>query len=337
MVSLTEASKYPFTITASEKMKEFQVSLDMLEKEHRTVLDRAVERIKESIMSGTIRNSAKTAKDELLSFSVAFMLVEYIDDIYLKRRWAFAEADRAHTIMAKDVKDNIYVLATDQFKWNMKKEQVEYDGTIYDYQIYFTDYLRNSVAFNEPKWKLVNRVMNNGFLALSHGETVRLLRTEVYELLMGRLIVERSYAIPRFLQGEAMALERYLLDNKPEYTDELPLNMEAIPPCIAKILRRLQRSFNLSHTERFALTSFLLKIGMNVKTVIQLYNVSPDFKEDLTSYQVKQIKERDYTPPACASMKTNRLCEDDGTVYCKKAKHPLSHYAMKNFTLEKKK
>jgi len=337
MVSLIEAAKYPFTVAASEKMKEFAISLDMLKEEYRPVLDRAIGRIIESIDKGTIEDSTKTARDELLSFSVAFMLVEYIDDLYLKRRWSHSESFRAYQLMLKDVPDNIYILATEQFKWNMKTEPVEIDDIIYDYKIYFTDYLRNSTHFNEPKWKLVNRVMVDGYLPLSHSETARLLQIEIRELLMGILIVERSYAIPRFIQVEALGLQRILLDKKPEFDEDIPVNMEALPPCIAKMIRRLKASFNLSHAERFALTSFLLKMGMDTNTVIGMYNISPDFKEDLTRYQVEQIKSRDYTPPSCKSLKTSRLCEDDDTVYCKKSKHPLSYYAMKNFTLEKKK
>jgi DNA primase large subunit len=94
---------------------------------------------------------------------------------------------------------------------------------------------------------------------------------------------------------------------------------------------------NLSHTMRFAMTSFLLNIGMTTEKVTEIFRASPDFKEQATSYQISHINGASgttYTCPACATMATNGNCQ--GKILCKKIEHPLVYYRRKVWVENKK-
>ena len=107
------------------------------------------------------------------------------------------------------------------------------------------------------------------------------------------------------------------------------LDISRIPPCIAFILAMTRAGQNVSHIARFAMTSFLVNIGMKVDAVLELFRTSPDFREDLARYQVEhiagEISGTEYSPLSCDSMQTHGICYRKDAL-CGKIKHPLSYY-----------
>jgi DNA primase large subunit len=84
--------------------------------------------------------------------------------------------------------------------------------------------------------------------------------------------------------------------------------------------------------------SFLHAIGMDSEEIMKLFSAAPDFREDMTRYQVEHITGKtsgtEYSPPGCQAMKTYSICynEDD---WCRRERpdgsgryvnHPLSYY-----------
>jgi DNA primase large subunit len=105
---------------------------------------------------------------------------------------------------------------------------------------------------------------------------------------------------------------------------------DCFPPCISAAIADVQANVNLSHTMRFAMTSFMLNIGTTTEKVIEIFRASPDFKEQATDYQISHINGasgKTYTCPSCATMVTNDNCP--GKVLCKKIEHPLVYYRRK--------
>jgi DNA primase large subunit len=88
---------------------------------------------------------------------------------------------------------------------------------------------------------------------------------------------------------------------------------------------------------RFALTSFLLNIGMNVEGIIGLFRVSPDFDEERTRYQVMHIQGATgtvYKSPSCDTMVTYGNCVGKEHL-CERISHPLGYYRKKAWILSK--
>jgi len=106
---------------------------------------------------------------------------------------------------------------------------------------------------------------------------------------------------------------------------------DAFPPCIREMLSQVANGTNLAHTARFALTTFLLAVGMSVDEVVGVFNTSPDFDEERTRYQVDHISGKggtSYRPPSCATMATYGNCPGEDRL-CKWVNHPLSYYERK--------
>ena len=85
--------------------------------------------------------------------------------------------------------------------------------------------------------------------------------------------------------------------------------------------------------ERFALTSFLVNVGMPLESMVDLYVSVTDFDESMTRYQIEHIagqrgNKTRYTPPLCDTLRTHGICRDRDDI-CERVKHPLSYYRIK--------
>ncbi|TET27756.1 MAG: DNA primase regulatory subunit PriL, partial [Candidatus Bathyarchaeum sp.] len=92
-----------------------------------------------------------------------------------------------------------------------------------------------------------------------------------------------------------------------------------------------------SHIGRFALTSFMLSIGMTVEDVFKFFRSVSDFNERMTRYQVEHIagtrgSGTKYTPPNCATLRTHGICISPEPE-CRGAVNPLVCYKRKLQTL----
>jgi DNA primase large subunit len=108
---------------------------------------------------------------------------------------------------------------------------------------------------------------------------------------------------------------------------------DAFPPCMKDLLSELQRGLNLPHTARFALTSFLANLGYDKDKIMELYRMAPDFREELTRYQVEHITGAggtEYTSPSCKTMTTYGNCYGKDKL-CEYVSHPLTYYRKASF------
>jgi DNA primase large subunit len=318
-------SDYPFTEEAAEHVRRAGYSLEgLLDKSSfRTVRNRAAERVL-GALSGEI--SDRTAgKDteilaELLSYPLARIIVSCLGDPILIRRYALAEAKLAYRRMKNDA-DGLLSLAEDL--------GIHHSSMSDPLRIHFSEYIRASHRMRDPKWKLVNRDLNDGYLTVTREELMRLMEEMVRDRVLKGLPLDvdpeicerlREYIKPIGSELEALSARRK--------ADLGQVEEGAFPPCIKRMMSQVAAGTNLAHSARFALTSFLLQINMQVDDVIALFNTSPDFDEEQTRYQVEHIAGASgtrYKPPSCATMTTYGNCpgEDD---LCKRIRHPMSYY-----------
>jgi DNA primase large subunit len=221
----------------------------------------------------------------------------------------------------------------------------------YNLAISVLDYLRYTynLKFNE-EWKLYNRLVRNGYVVLSNSEIARLFQ----ERYRARIIETTSHIENSgFEEIEKIVneiLEKYgkrflskfsANEGASQASGKLEFNPEAFPPCIKAMYQRLLAGENLSHHERFNLAAFLLRIGLSVDEVLQIFAHSPDFNEKIARYQIEHIaglrgSGKKYMPASCRTMKMLGLCrapEDDEL--CKRVKNPLVYYRIKLKMLKK--
>lgn len=331
-----EFADFPFVTGASKYVENLDFRLDELfhDKVFGQVRERGKERVLEAIKGEITWNQVPDrtgAEKELLSYPVARILVSCLDDKFLVRRYALAEA--------KSSRDKVNKLREDQFKELISDLNITARINDRSVVVHFSDYIRYSV--NEPKWKMVNRKMDSGWVHLTKDELTRIIE----EAVRKRIELSLPLDVP---PGICTALESYLVDirealssrrsefNIEEFKEIIP---EGFPPCIAHALSNVQSGINLTHSMRFAFTSFLLNINMDIEGIIDLFRVSPDFDEERTRYQVMHIHGSSgttYKAPSCSTMVTYGNCYGRDSL-CDRISHPLNYYKRKVWLSQKQK
>jgi DNA primase large subunit len=330
----SELAKYPFLKQNTEYIKQLNVKIDDLANpELERVLERAEERVIDAVLYALVGRRDRNDEIEILSFPAAVMLAAATKNSFIKKRYALAEAKRIYEDLKEEKREQILEIARD-LGWKLTPDQRGRSSL--EFAVDFGHYLRSTAHVRGKKWKLVNRVLSNGTVYLSRNETSRLLSEEAR-----RRIEERSEAkeLPDFPQKIMNAAERIakLSAEKIGKTEmeEFPEVMvqTAFPPCIAALYLAFSSGRHISHIGRFALTSFLINIGMPTENVIELFKNISDFNEKLTRYQVEHIagetgSRTRYIPPRCDTLKTHGICTNPDQL-CRTVRHPLAYYRIR--------
>lgn len=339
---------YPFLSAASSYVEESGVTLEDLISS--AVFERArlrgKERIIEAIKDGEVRKSViisnAQAEMELLSYPFARILVSCIGDEYLVRRYALSEAKAAHeellasTGSSSDA-DIIYGMS-EEFGIRVDFLRLPHEHAQEQVQMPFVDYLRFTSNLRDKRWKLVNRGLEKGRVKLVKSEFVRIIQEAIYERIKKDLPLDVPADICEAISGYTGDIKKELEEKRKKFGDagfesrSVVKDPSCFPPCISYILSNLKEGVNVPHSARFAVTAFLLNLGLTEDEIIEIYKNSPDFDEDRTRYQVEHIAGFKgtvrYTAPSCGTMRTYGNCvENDAT--CEKVSHPLSYYKQK--------
>lgn len=331
-----DSAKYPFIPEAARYVKNLDIKIDELASpEYNRILDRAEERIEEAIMNATVERSLREHSIEIPSFPIAIMMVAAIEESFIKKRYALAEAKGAHSQLEEEETEKLLEIAKN-FKWKIKSTEKtnKYEKT-YDFTLHFTDFLKNSTNFHETEWKLVNKPISNGIVYIKKKDATRLLQEEIRKHIEEKLNVKVG-SLPQNIMNRIERLKQLLAEKKGKVRlEEFPKRVviAAFPPCIKELYDTTASGHHISHIGRFALTSFLVNIGMTPENVIDLFRSLSDFNERMTRYQVEHIAgERGtrtkYVPPRCDTLRTHGICHSTEEI-CKRMRHPLTYYRRK--------
>jgi len=268
------------------------------------------------------------------------MIVVALANPYLKKRYALAEAKGVYHQLAEEDEEKIIEIAKN-FDWNITRLEDDTRMKIYDFSLHFTDFLKNAAAFHDAKWKLVNRVMLQGNVHLTKSEASRLLQEEVQRYIEGKLNAKISVLPPDIIERIEQLKQLFIKKRGEIQAEEIPQTMvtAAFPPCIKELYNTIKSGRNLSHIGRFALTSFLINVGMTVENVVDLFRSFSDFDERMTRYQVEHIagekgSRTKYIPPRCDTLRTHGVCVGTDET-CKRIRHPLGFYRRKLRSVKK--
>jgi DNA primase large subunit len=334
-----ELAYYPFISEASTHVENMGVSLENLlnSRAFRTARNRGIERVKEAL-EGEIRKPPVYGEaqilSELLSYPFARMLVACVDDQLFTRRYALAEA-KAASILLKNENPSFLLEFGEDFGISASFRDTYFS-------MHFTDYIRFSKFLKDPAWKLTNRQFRTGKVRITREEFARLLEEAIRER------IEHSFPIPEIPREVSSFCAPYVAEIKDQFeiqkkkfgaTDFGSVEPELFPPCISHALANVHGGVNLAHSMRFAMTSFLLSVGMSVDEILNLFNISPDFDAEKTLYQIEHIAGATgnvYKPPACDTMRTYGNCIGKDR-FCEKINHPLGYYERRIYFKNKEK
>lgn len=337
LTSKNDLAKYPFSHEARRYVETLNIKVGELDREeYSPILDRAERRVEESLLYGSVNHQWVNSDVEIISFPVSIFLVISIQDAFLNRRYSLGEARRAYNILRSERKEKILEIACGNFDWNLRSTLDNIDAQTFDFTLSFNHFLRNSIAFQDMKWKLVNRIMMGGKIYIHREEVARLLQEEVHSQLFEHLSESTQIELPKSLEQRTERL-RELLERRRETirSYEMPKEMieSAFPPCIKILYENASSGKHLSHLGRFTLTTFLLSVGLTSEKIIGIFSESSDFDEKMTAYQVEHIAGKrgsgtKYSPPNCSTLTTHGLCYNPDEI-CNSIRHPLSYYRQK--------
>jgi DNA primase large subunit len=317
-------AKYPFIQEALAYVREKGYSIEEIVSRpaYARVRARGKKRVLDALaMSDSSDDMPLQPEEELLSYPVARMLVSMMQDPYLVKRYAVWEAKRASFFLENEKNDALLAVGR-EFTLPASVE-----GRFFI--LHFTDYLRYSAQMRSPDWKLISREVVRGMVRIEKAEYARLVEEAVREKVQTSVSpVPAPLAEPLKPYAEEIKTSLNKLKGTMSPGVGGDVSRDAFPPCMKYLLSDLQKGVNLPHTGRFALTSFLANIGYDKDKIMELYRMAPDFREDLTRYQVEHITGAagtEYTSPSCKTMTTYGNCFGrDGL--CEYVSHPLTYY-----------
>jgi DNA primase large subunit len=341
--SAKELSHFPFLKKAQDRIKDVFPPLDVLLREERgrIIIDLAIKRISQALSAKRtfIAHFQQRDEDEIAAFVLSRIIVSCIQDKQLFERLSRYEAERAYYFLISELgteegekgwNENT-LLDEDGYSPITKYLAAEFRINITEARMPLVDYVEIAAPLHDERFKLVNRRVYRGFVEIKKEERYELLRERI------RVILRRDlpYKIPKSLCEQLAPVAEPI---KKVYQEKMlqqfgTIEESAFPPCMQALILALTSGTNLTHAGRFALTTFIHTIGMDVMGIAQLYARSPDYDPEKTMYQVEHITGRggagtEYTAPACAAMKTTGLCIHKDPL-CEKIGHPLSYYKIK--------
>jgi len=336
--SLEKMSRYPFFEDSKKYIKKEGPSIDELLNDRMwgMVRIRGKERVLEAVENREvkIKNMSEEIdyEIELFSYPVSRILVSCVAEPYLVRRYCLGEANRMHQELSKESGANLLKISKE-----IGIEKIEeLDRGKYDFKMYFVDFLENTNNLKAKEWKLINQDVRNGYVYLDKKKYIRILKERIYEMISKGLPRPINDTLTSRFESEIKEIKHLLEETKSdiEEVDMGKVEFDLFPPCIQKLISLQNEGENLSHEARFAVTSFLHKVGLSEDEIISVFSKAPDFKEDLAKYQIEHIigdlSGTEYMVPNCNTMKTNGICYNPDSL-CEQEwmKNPLIYYSFK--------
>jgi DNA primase large subunit len=276
--------------------------------------------------------SRKFYEIETASYALAILYLAGIAEPILTEKFALFEAQKVNTHLRNEKNTDIILEIANAFNWNVKK-----NGDFF--MVHFAKFLETSTRgrlHHDSKWKLINRIINNGLVQVSPRELARLLQEDVKNQIEKSAKQELG-KVPEQIQHDIDELKADFLKRKPQFEEVIQVikaQESDYPPCITNLMKRTTEGQHLSHVERFTLVTYLLRQGISVDTIVSLFSNVPDFKEDKTRYQVEHLSgvrmgKEPYMPYNCSSLQTHGVCSKPADQICRTIRNPLSYHLRK--------
>ena len=309
----SDLAKYPFLTEAGEYLRESGFGWEELERpDMKYIIDRAAERVQIEV-DGKIYDKLERYEIEILTFLLSLVIVKSIGIDQVLRKFGLAEARRAEKFLTEDLRkqneNKKGSLFTKIFE-DLFKLRILISEDQHLFKVRVIDYLARASHFNEQEWKLINRLVHNGYVYLDADETVRLIRNELAVLIYDKVKLMTLPTLPQGIKSTADPLRLKLLSR---YERRASAAVTDHPPCIKHALEVMNRGDNLPHSARVMLATYMLAIGKPVDEIVLMFENAPDFNEKITRYQVEHLagmkgSHTKYSVPSCNKLRSENLC-----------------------------
>ena len=196
LLTKLDLAKFPFTSEASSYIRSRNIDpIELTRPELVPILERAMERIRQGVFGGKISADLTQEDVDILAYPTALMLISSVGDDRTRRRYALAEAKRAYELLRYETPEKLLQIATGSFSWDAKLVEMDVGGTHFEFALHFRFYVRNSARIHDLRWKLVNRVLTEGYVLLPREDFARLLEEEVQGRVLEKT-ADKTVALP---------------------------------------------------------------------------------------------------------------------------------------------
>ncbi len=311
-----DLARYPFLNEASEYIRLINLDYEEFERpEMKYVIERSAQRLERGITQGKIDENLEKYEIEVLTFMVSLMMVKCIGSDNISRKYSLLEARRAEKFLTEDLKRErnedrkqllIFKIFVDLFKVQVEVNHDDYGS----FKVKLNDYLSRASKFHEQEWSLINRAVHGGYVYLEADETVRLIRSELSSLIYSRLRSMDLSLMPKSVKVNFIAMTPKLDHG---YHTRYTQTVSDYPPCVKHALDEMSRGENLPHSARVLLATYMLSIGKDIDSIVELFHGAPDFSEKVTRYQIEHLAGKKgsgirYFVPSCEKLRNENLC-----------------------------
>ena len=327
-------ARYPFLSAAREAVLADDADLASLVADGEgRVVDRAMERVRSAIESGTVGGAHRDARIELLSYPVARVLVSLVDDPGLTRRYAHAEAEAAAERFRAD-EGGAELRSVDREPLTMAEllgefeleDVVERDG--HGFRVGVSTYLSLADGLEGERWRLVSRELADGAVPVTEDEFHELLREAIHDRVAEGLPLSVPEGIAEALAPRVAELRAELADHGADW-EFGEVDTALFPPCIDALLDRAAAAGGeLPEHSRFALASFLATVGLPAQVIVDRLAAHPSLSAEAAASLVDHLADDsggEYPPPSCATMVAYGDCVNRDAL-CERIGHPLEYY-----------
>ncbi len=319
-----DLAKYPFLKDAAEYIRQTHFDFEEFNRpEFQDIIKEAMERIEIEI-NGKIYKNHDRFQREIFTFLATLIIVKSIAIESVLKKYCLFESMRAEEFLAEDLKNQKNEQKKRLLLFKIFKELLEVDIDIDPsdnriFKVKVTDYLKRAIHFHEQEWKLINRMVNNGYVYLDADETVRLFRNELSALIYERVKKMQPATIPDAIKIKVDELKTKFA---PRYEYRAGL-VTYYPPCIKHAIEVMAKGENLPHSARVMLATYMLAVEKPIDEIVILFQNAPDFNEKVTRYQVEHLagmkgSHTKYSVPSCEKLRNENLCfaikECDGII-----------------------
>jgi DNA primase large subunit len=330
---MSDSLKYPFLPIARNYIANLGLDFDTITSLGE-IRDHAKQRVSSTFLpeDDFSEKSNRYYEIETASYALAILYLAGIAEPILTEKFALFEAQKVNAHLRKERNIEILLEIAKAFNWN-----VERNGDFY--MVNFVKFLETSTKgrlHHDSKWKLINRIMEKGFVQVSPRELARLLQEDVKNQIEKSAKLEPG-KVPEQIQKDIDELKADFLKRKPQFEEVIQVikaQESDYPPCITTLMKRVTEGQHLSHVERFTLVTYLLRQGISVDTIVKMFSNVSDFKEDKTRYQVEHLSgvrmgKEPYMPYNCSSLQTHNVCPGANNPICRTIRNPLSYHLRK--------
>jgi DNA primase large subunit len=358
-------ARYPFLQASREAVGGADVTLRSLVEAGDPAVERARERVRRALIEGTVASETPRqwdAREELLSYPVARVVVSLLDVPAAVEKYAVAEAatarERFEADLDADGQRNLRSLdrptltrdrllrefdIADAVRVATRTDAAGPDpdagtgtgpgGATRDaegFRVAVTAYLRLSDSEWGSEWRLAVRELAAGEVWVTRTELYRMLQ----EAVRRRVIEGLPFDVRASEGGETIAtaladpveeLRAVLSDHDPVSAPDVVVP-ELFPPCIEELLSRARDGESLDPHSAFTLHAFCADVGMDATAIADLQGTDERAPVEYRLEFLDDDGRSQYPAPSCATVQSYGDCPGPDE-RCERIHSPLAYYA----------